>query len=1254
MNSNPLFVESLESRIAPAILVNGGNLLGGTGNPTTGETSTGGNTVTIVKVLSGEALVFYDAGSNHIMGISVGKNTRLDLTGNVIGDIVTNLLPDGRLTDSDNNPANGEDGGILLPYKIKGITTHPLQTENGDLGRIIAGGSISNINVNGSLGGIYSGDGIFRDGATASVNVGSVDYNTIVPGLQNVFALTAANAHVSAKANISNVVVHTANELEIFAGNGANSTDSAGTTGGSISNVTITTTLSGQGAKPALFLHAGDGGAGTDGGVGGGITNFDDLGSTAYVKIQTGNGGTASSGAGGLGGSLANSAITTSSPRYDLLMGHGGDGVRGGAGGSISSLAFTNDVLGGRSLIASGDFNGDGIQDVLLINTVTGEGTLSLGTGMTDTPFKVALQPITNADGTAGTTPFIVAEGAVPTGLIATDLNGDASLDFVVSYASTNNLGVFLNHGDGTFSASSVALSASPTAIALGHFTGTTAPSVAVLSGGDMASVSGGSNSQVFLAQDDGAGNFTVLPNPTLVQGFGTDIAAGDIDHVGGTDAFVGLKSGAIAPLFSSGTAFAVGTSVQVFTKVAVDNIDETDVTGVATVLAFSKNTTIDPTLTTVTPSISLVAFRPDGTATISQTFAPDPSAVRAHFVTGTSVIGVVTPGALLLYENVDQQYGVAATLSSDGNLSDFQGSIVNDAYHIVAVGAATNRFFYTDGALDSVNGLPALKNANVPFEERNISFVSGDGGAGTSSNGGNGGGIKGLTYIQTLGSGVLQAGGGYNTFVTTGNGGASGGSTGGRGGDISTVSLSLNPGYLNDHQDDTDFALVSTGNGGDGAAGGAGGGIVKTTSNSVFSDTNASGVILGSVVVQLEGGNGGVGSATTGGVGGSITLGGPASLSGVTFYDTDSPNFPAPALLAEAGNGGAGNTAGGAGGSLTNVGAQNATIAGADYRGNELFNASLVGGSGGAATHGMGGAGGSVTGFNVGVDGSITATGGKGGDTTNGIGGAGGSVVKSTAASANAGEYGVYGVTYGVLITGGEGGDGTSGGGAGGGLKKLTVNTPSSTDIYAGVLAAGNGGTARIDGAGGAGGNVKGVSQNKDVNSAITAILGGSGGTSGAGTGGVGGSVKNVDTVGFIGLPANDVDTLGVFDPDISSPVIQALFADGQVTQGIYAGRGAGGSGNGSVHNVVARQIAAIGAVVDEQGLFGVAAAVTKVNADLIGYEVVRDNVFQSSAAGSVSPAAAVPVDGFILAASVSGVTTLDPARTAAFTFNG
>ena len=1255
MNSIPLFVESLEPRVAPAILVNGGNLLGGTGNPTTGETSSGGNTVQLIKVITGEALVFYDASSSTITGISVGKHTKLDITGNIPGDIVTNLLPDGRLTDSDHNPANGEDGGILLPFGIKGITTHALGPQNGDLGRIISGGAVNNVNIAGSLSGIYAGDGIFRDGPTAVVDVGNVDVNTIVPGLQHTFVLTQADALSGSKANINNVVVRTANHLEIFAGGGSNNTDTTGGVGGVISNVTITKTLAGQGNKPALFLHAGDGGSGTDGGAGGSIINFDDQNSTAYVKIQTGDGGAASTGVGGVGGSFADSTIKTSSPRYDVFMGTGGSGVSGGKGGSISELNFTNNIIGGRSLIAAGDFNNDGIQDILLVNTITGEATLSLGTAKADTPFVVALQPLTNPDGSTSATAFIAAEGAVPSGLIATDLNGDGSLDFVVSYSSTNDLGVFLNRGNGTFIDSAVALPASPTSIALGHFTGTAAPSIAVLSGGNVASINGGANSQVFIAQDDGAGNFSVLANPVTVTGVGTDIAAAQIDGVGGTDAFVGLKSGQVTPLFSTGSSFTVQAPISVFMGVPVDNLDVSNIAGSVTLLAFSKNINAnDPTMTGIAAEVELIAVQADGTGNISQSLAVDPTAQRAHFVAGTGVIGVVAPASLALFENGETGYAAVANLASDGALSDFSGSVTNGSFHIAAVGAATNRFFYTDGPLDSTAGLPALKHFNLPYEDRVISFLAGNGGIGGALRGGNGGSVGELVYTQTLGGGVIEAGGAYNTFVTTGDGGASGGGTGGRGGDMTSVSLSLNPGYLNDGQDDTDFALLRTGVGGAGAGGGKGGDITKATSNSIFSDVTDSNVDLGSVAVQLEAGNGGAGTAKAGGVGGSVKLAGQTAMSGVTFYDSDSNTPDAPALFAEAGSGGAGVTKGGAGGALVNIGAQNATTQGDAVNRNELGSAYLLAGAGGNASQGDGGVGGDITGADVavqkyGFDGWITVAAGAGGNSTNGHGGMGGTVVKSTAASSD----GDTNLGFGVLVTGGAGGDGTAGGGMGGGIKKLTVNTPSESNVSAGVVAAGNGGNATLAGAGGAGGNIKGVIQTKDVNSAITAILGGSGGTGIGSAGGAGGSVKNIDTVGFVGLPADNAD-LGVFDAGIASPTIQGFFADGTVAQGIFAGRGFDGAANGSVHNVVARQIAAIGAVVNEQGLFGVAAAVTKVNADLIGYEVTRDNTFQSTAAGGVSPASAVPVDGFILAASVSGITTIDETRTASFTFNG
>src|SRR5687768_5399567 len=108
-------VEPLEARIAPALLVTGANLLGGS-NPATGETSVGENAVTLVHVTSGQALIWFD-GAN-ITSISIGPNVRMEITGDVLGEIVGNLTAEGRLSDSDGNLFNGEDGGVLLANNI--------------------------------------------------------------------------------------------------------------------------------------------------------------------------------------------------------------------------------------------------------------------------------------------------------------------------------------------------------------------------------------------------------------------------------------------------------------------------------------------------------------------------------------------------------------------------------------------------------------------------------------------------------------------------------------------------------------------------------------------------------------------------------------------------------------------------------------------------------------------------------------------------------------------------------------------------------------------------------------------------------------------------------------------------------------------------------------------------------------------------------------------------------------------------------
>ena len=1292
MKSNAQFIEALEPRVAPAILVNGGNLLGGNGNPTTGETSTGANTVTLVKVLSGQALVFYNNGV--ITGISVGKHTKLDITGDVQGDIVTNLDANGRLSDSDNNPINGEDGGVLNGFGIKGITTHPLGTETGSIGRIIAGGAVSNVNIAGQCAGIYAGDGIFRDSAVAKVTTGPVDTNSVLSGTQDTFVFSKTSTVPSNNAAITNVTVHTAQGLEIFAGSGASNASGTGVNGSSISNVTIAKTLAAQGTAPVLYLYAGDGGSGTNGGNGGSISSFNDQGSIAYVKLETGNGGAASNGLGGSGGALTSSTIVSSSTRYDFIMGNGGTGATGGVGGGIKGLTFTNNITGGASLIATDDFNGDGLPDVVLVNTLTGEATVSLGTTTVQHPgeanFTVAMQSITQANGTTVQTPFLPAEGGNPTSLVVTDLNGDGLPDFVVSYASTDSLGVFLNHGNGQFTPSKVDLGTiSPTRIVAGEFSGSGHADIAIVSAAAITTAQTGLSSEVFIATNDGTGHLTVPTTAAVtLPGVATDAAGAQAYDtttgapVTNANLFIGFQNGTISPVFFQNGVPTVKASINAFVvnqvpvPAPVDSLDAEVSGGLYSVLAYSKDvnaagTAAGNTTLGMLPQVDVFALDSTGQASAPLIITPDASVTKVHFVAGTNLVGAVEPGAVTIYNVVERNYVALDTLTSTGALSDFSVTNQNGTYQIAAVGAASNRFFFTTGDPGSTAGVTPFLASETPFEPRAINFTTGDGGNGGTLAGGAGGMIKGLTYTQTLGGGVLEAGGSYNTVLTTGHGGTSNGGGGGNGGGIQNVNLSLNPAYLT-YSDDTTSAVFSTGAGGQGTTGGNGGSVSKVATTSVFSEPNGGdGIYLNSVAVNLETGAGGVGTAAAGGAGGSISLAGQAAFSGVTFVDSDSLSASNPGLLVKAGDGGNGVTAGGAGGSLTNVGSQNATQSGSVFTGNELASALLSSGSGGAASAGNGGAGGSITGSNVTTqeaglavvinnvsqppvakDGSVTVISGNGGVGHGGTGGDAGSINQSTVASVDGDPVSGYG----VLVKGGVGGNGDTGGGKGGSLKQMTINGPADPTLYAAVVAAGNGGNALKDGFGGKGGGVKNLSQTKDVNSAINVIQAGNGGLGVGEAGGAGGAVKSINTVGFIGLPSTDTANLGAYyNLPTGSAGVEALFASSQVPQGIFAGQGGNGAANGSVENVVARQIAAIGASVEANGHFAVASKVDNITADLIGYQVDRSlTTFESAGGSGVSPAAAVPIDGFILAAAVSDINTKDNSRTALFTFNG
>jgi len=115
-----------------------------------------------------------------------------------------------------------------------------------------------------------------------------------------------------------------------------------------------------------------------------------------------------------------------------VLLGEGnGKFVRGGqfVAGPPNTTADT---------LASGDFNGDGTPDLVVVNNGVNQfGTISILLGDGQGGF---LAPVSYSVG-----------GSTPVWPVVADFNGDGNLDIAVSVTTTNSVAVLLGKGDGTF-----------------------------------------------------------------------------------------------------------------------------------------------------------------------------------------------------------------------------------------------------------------------------------------------------------------------------------------------------------------------------------------------------------------------------------------------------------------------------------------------------------------------------------------------------------------------------------------------------------------------------------------------------------------------------------------------------------------------------------------------------------------------------------------------------------------------------------
>jgi hypothetical protein len=250
---------------------------------------------------------------------------------------------------------------------------------------------------------------------------------------------------------------------------------------------------------------------------------------------------------------VSGAGSTVPTGTVSFLDASNGDAVLGTAAltAGTAGLSFLNvsETLGGP--VAVGDFNGDGIPDIFLVQCTF---------GMTGACRQWATTVLLgNGDGTFTATsasPFPYGPHAIAVG----DFNGDGILDLAVANAGSNDVTILRGNGDGTFTATATSppTGTDPYSIAVGDFNGDGIPDLAV------ANV-GSNDVTIFLGNGNGTFTATATSPPTGTYPY--SIAVGDFNGDGKTDlAVANYVSSTISVLLGNGdgTFSATATSPKI------------------------------------------------------------------------------------------------------------------------------------------------------------------------------------------------------------------------------------------------------------------------------------------------------------------------------------------------------------------------------------------------------------------------------------------------------------------------------------------------------------------------------------------------------------------------------------------------------------------------------------------------------------------------------------------------------------------
>ena len=216
--------------------------------------------------------------------------------------------------------------------------------------------------------------------------------------------------------------------------------------------------------------------------------------------------------------------VNQNSATLTILLGNGN--------GTFTAASSSPQLSVPANFVVAGDFNRDGKLDLAVSSNNYSSSSLTILLGNGDGTFTTASSPIT---------------GPGPTAIAVGDFNGDGIEDLAVASGSSNSLTILIGNGDGTFTASNLSPQAgsNPGSIVCADFNGDGVLDLAVVNSyGGMVTILLG----------NGDGSFTPAANLSVgASTSATAIAAADFNGDGAIDLAVTTQSSSIVILLGNG-----------------------------------------------------------------------------------------------------------------------------------------------------------------------------------------------------------------------------------------------------------------------------------------------------------------------------------------------------------------------------------------------------------------------------------------------------------------------------------------------------------------------------------------------------------------------------------------------------------------------------------------------------------------------------------------------------------------------------